>query len=276
MQTVRTIYAAHLSTCKALGRPFNILPNSTLNQKFNLFKDEVPLLNEYPIVGYVGIGNKGATYEVTSSNYVLTSPVPHLPRHSSLYNFIPFVVRPIAEDLPTEERMKYRMRVPVTIEGESYVAYYLRALTLNDVIPAVELRNVVDSNVSTSVFSPSLSDLSPAHPDLSNFNINTPSGDYLVSSAKVNLTLNQNDITNILEACTLLYGDPRYAVINEIALCSGVDKVLQGTFGSVTSNYLETIATQVNAFIYQYHALTETTSEVVIRFDVGSSEPLLF
>lgn len=275
MQTVRTIYAAHLSTCKAMGRPFTILPNSTLNQKFNLFKDEVPVPNEYPVVGYVGIGNKGATYEVTSSNYVLTSPVPHLASHASLYNFIPFVVRPIDDDLSTEERLKYRMRVPVTIEGEPHVAYYLRALTLADVIPGVELRNVFEGNISTSSWTPALSALSPVHPDISNVNWNEANGDYLVSTAKVNLTLNREDITNILDACNLLYGDPRYAVINEIALCSGVDKVLQGTFGAVTSNYVETIATQVNAFIYQYHALTETTSEVVIRFDIGSSEPLL-
>lgn len=275
MQTVRTILAAHLSTCKALGRPHTLLPNSTLNQKFNLFKDETPTINQYPVIGYVGIGNKGVTYEVTSSNFVLTSPVPHLPSHCALYNHIPFVVRHINDDLPADERIKYRLRVPVTVGGEPHVAYYLRALTLEDVIPGVELRNVTDGVISTDSFTPTVGDLSPTHPNVSNINLNNPSGDYLISSAKVNLVLNREDITNIRDACTALFGDPRYAVISEIALVSGVDKILQGTFGAVTSNYMEVIAAQVNAFIYQYHALTESSTEVTLRFDIGSSEPLL-
>lgn len=275
MQTVRTIYAAHLSTCKALGRPFTTLPNSTLNQKFNIFKDEAPLTNQYPIVAYVGIGNKGASYEVTTSNYVLTKPIPHLPRDASLYNMLPFVIRPIDDDLPAEERVKYRLRVPLTIEGSVYVAYYLKALNLDVVVPTVELRNVNNNIISTNSFVPELGDLSPTHPDLSNVNLNNPSGDYLVSTAKINFNLNRNDITNILDACTLLYGDPRYAVINEIALCSGIDRVLQGTFGDVTGNYTEAVVAQINAFIYQYHALNENTTEVNINFDLGSSEPLL-
>lgn len=274
MQTVRTIYAAHLSTCKALGRPHTLHPNSTLNQKFNLFKDDVPAINQYPVVGYVAIGNKGATYEVTSSNYVLTSPVPHSPRHAALYNHIPFVVRPINDDLPPEERIKYRLRVPVSVDGEPHVAYYLRSLTLEDVIPTTELRNVSAGNITTDTFTPSVGDLNPPHPTISNIDLNDPSGDYLISSAKVNLILNNNDIVNIRDACEQLFGDPRYAVINEIALVSGVDKIQQGTFGSVTSNYMEAIATQVNAFIYQYHALTESTTEVQLRFDIGSSELL--
>lgn len=274
---VRTIYAAHLSTCKMLNRPFTILPNSTLNQKFNLYKDELPLINEYPAVQYVAIGNKGATYEVTTSGMVLTTPTPHLPRDAALFNHIPFVVRNINDDISSTERVKYRMRVPITIEGTVYVAYYLRALNMTSVTPGVQLRNVdtTGNTITTTNFVPVPGDLSPTPPDVSNIDINDPSGDYLVSSAVINLTLNQEDIANIMEGCAILYGDPRYAVISEIALCSGVDKVLSGTFGSVTSNYTEVIAAQVTSFIAQYHALSSATTKVDIDFDVGTSEALL-
>ncbi len=54
---VRTIMSAHLVTCKLLNRPFTVLENSTLNQKFNLNASEVPNVNEYPVLGYIGIGN---------------------------------------------------------------------------------------------------------------------------------------------------------------------------------------------------------------------------
>lgn len=274
-QVVRTIYGSHLNTCKMLNRPFSVLPNSTLNQKFNLHANELPSINEYPVLGYIGIGNKGASYEVTTSSYVLTTPIPHLPRDASLYNFIPFVIRNINDDISSTERLKYRLRVPMTIEGITYVAYYLRTLDINDVIPSIELRNVDGEIITTSSFTPTLSDLSPNAPNISNVNLNNPNGDYLVSTAKVNFKLNQSDITNILDACSILYGDPRYAVINEIALCTGVDKILQGTFGGATSNYTDTIATQVAAFISQYHALTATTTEVNITLDIGSVSSLL-
>jgi len=276
METVvRTIYSSLLSTAKLLNRPLTILPNSTLNQKFNLHVNELPAINEYPVLGYIGIGNKGASYEVTSDSYVLTNPVPHLPRDASLYNFIPFVVRPINDDLSATERMRYRLRVPVTVGTTTYVAYYLRTLNISDLIPSVELRNVNGETITTSAFTPTLSDLSPTPPVISNNNLNTPSGDYLASTARVTFTLNQSDVNNIMDACALLYGDPRYAVINEIALCTGVDKVLQGTFGATISNYTDTIATQVAAFIYQYHALTVNTTKVEIEFDIGGSEALL-
>jgi hypothetical protein len=240
-----------------------------------LFANEVPNPNEYPTLAYIGIGNKGASYEVTSSGYVLTTPIPHLARDASLYNFIPFVIRDINNDLSSTERLKYRLRVPITIGSTQYVAYYLRVLNLTSVVPSVELRNVNNGVITTNSFTPTLSDLTPTPPDLSNVNLNDPNGDYLVSTAKVTFTLNQDDITNIMDACNLLYGDPRYAVINEIALCTGVDKILTGTFGNVTSNYTDVIAAQVAAFISQYHALTASTTQVEILIDLGSVEPLL-
>ena len=271
----RTIYASHLNTCKSLQRPFSILPNSTLNQKFNLFKDELPSINEYPVLGYIGIGNKGATYEVTDTNFILTTPVPHLPRDASLYNFIPFIVRNINNDISSTERIKYRLRVPITIGGTTYVAYYLRTLSINDLIPTVELRNVDGENITTSSFTPTLSDLSPNHPNISNSNLNTANGDYLVSTAKINFQLNANDIQEIMDACNILFGDPRYAVINEIAIVTGIDKILQGTFGGTTSNYTEVIAAQIATFISQYHALTTNSTKVEIDLDVGAVESLL-
>ena len=272
---VRSIYASHLANCMMMRRPFSVLPNSTLNQKFNLFKDELPASNEYPVLGYLGIGNKGATYEVTDTGFILTTPVRHLPRDASLYNFIPFLIRDINNDISSTERTKYRLRVPITIGNTTYVAYYLRALSLSNLVPSVELRNVDDENITTNSFTPTQSDLAPNHPNLGNTNLNTANGDYLVATSKVNFVLNQSDIQEIMDACTILFGDPRYAVINEIAIVSGIDKILQGTFGGATSNYTEVVAAQCATFIAQYHALTSNSTKVEIELDIGAVEPLL-
>lgn len=271
----RTIYSAHLSTAKLLNRPFNVLVNSTLNQKFNIYPGEVPAANEYPALGYLAIGNKGSTYDVTGTGFVLTTPIPHLPRHASLYNHIPFIVRPVASDLTSTERLNYRMRVPVTIGGVNYIAYYLKTLGISAVTPSVELRNVNNGTITTNAFIPALSDLTPTQVVVSNVNVNNPNGDYLVSTAKTPVLLNQQDITEILNACTILFGDARYAVINEIALCTGIDRVLSGSFNGVTANYTEVVATQIAAFISQHHTLTAATTQVQLEFDIGSVEPLI-
>lgn len=271
----RTIFAAHLQTAMILKKPFTVLPNSTLNQKFGIHEDQVPAVSEYPALGYMAIGNKGTTYDLAAGGYLLTTPIPHLARHAAAYNFLPFIVRRADDDISATERIRYRMRVPMSLGGVPHIAYYLRKLELDDVVPSVELRNVNDGLITNTPFTPDVSDLSPTHPVLSNVNMNTPNGDYLVSSAKTTFILNQNDITNIMEACLAIYGDPRYAVINEIMLVSGIDKNLPGQFGGVTSNYTEVIAAQVCAFISQNHILNNSTSEVNIGLSVGSPEPLL-
>lgn len=269
---VRTIYAAHLQTCKMLNKQFTVLPNSTLNQKYGIFQDEFPFQNEYPSLQYIAIGNKGVNYEVTSDNFVLVSPVPHSARHASLYNTIPFVLRNVADDLSPAERIKYRLRVPITINQVNYIAYYLMKLDMTGVIPSVELRNVQNTNVTVSNFIPDQSDLSPAPINISNVNINSSDGDYLASSAKINFSLTQEDISGIIDACTILYGDPRYAFISEIALVTGVDRSLTVN-GSLT--YTEIVSAQVAAFISQYHSLTQNSTGVSSTFDIGSVEPLI-
>lgn len=276
METVtRTILSAHLQTCKLLNKPFTVLPNSTLNQKFNIQPNEVPATNQYPNLGYICIGNKGASYEVATGNYILTTPIPHLPRHSALYNTIPFVVRPADDDIGPTERLRYRLRVPITLGDDNYIAYYLRTLNLDNVTPSVELRNVNDGVITSNPFEHELSDLSPTAPVITGGNISNPNGDYLVSTAKTTFILNRDDVENIMDACNIIYGDPRYAVINEIGLVTGVDKVVTGQFGAVTSNYTEIISAQIAAFISQYHALTNSTNEIQIGLNVGSVQPLL-
>jgi hypothetical protein len=274
---VRTIYASHIQTNKFLKdhQPFTILPNSTLNQKFNLFPNEVNGANEIPSLGYIGIGNKGASYDIGADNYVLTKPIPHLPRHASLYNFIPFVAKPTDNDLAPADREKYRMRVITTISGKEYALYYLKKFDMSNVTCDVELRNVNDGVITTTPFTPQLSDLSPTPPTVSNTNLNNPNGDYLVSTAKLTFTLNQDEINNIIDACVLLYNDERYAVINEIALCTGIDRTLSGQFGNTTAPYTEVVVAQVAAFISQYNALYRTTTSLTRVFDIGAVDPLL-
>lgn len=272
---VRTIYGSHIQTCKYLNLPFYLLPNSTLNQKFNNFAEEQISAYQYPTLAYMGIGNKGVEYEVGANNFILTKPIPHIPRHASLYNFIPFLVREIDNDIPADERKKYRMRVIRDIGNSTYIFYYLRKLDFTTVQAEVELRNVQDGNVTAQAFVPDQYDLNPVPPQISNVNLNNPNGDYLASSAKVSVKLSQRDVEEIMQACNILYGDSRYAVISEIALCTGVDREVSGRIGNTTVPYIEAVGVQVAAFLYQYYALNNNVEGVTIKYDIGAVEPLL-
>ncbi|MEM5878231.1 MAG: hypothetical protein QXF12_05125, partial [Candidatus Aenigmatarchaeota archaeon] len=120
-------------------------------------------------------------------------------------------------------------------------------------------------------FTPSPQDLNnPQPPTQTSHNFNDPDGDYLVASARLTFSLNQNEVQEIIDAVNLLFGDPRLAIINEIALVTGIDRQL--TVSSTT--YTEAVCAQISAFISQFHALTVNTTQVNIELDVGSVEPL--
>ena len=273
----RTIYAAYLETVRSLGKPFITMPNSTLNQKFNIYPSEKPAVNEYPILKGICIGNKGALYEIIEEDVISTKPKYHLADHAALYNHIPFLVRPIDNDISATERLNYRLRVPFTKGTIKYVAYFMKVIDISIMNPVTDIINVSNNGLTINVdtWTPSLSKLSPTPPVINNSEIVNPSGDYLSVSAMTSIILNSNDINEIMTACDIIYGNVNRAVISEIALCTGVDRQLSGQFGSVTASYTECIATQVNGFLYQYHALTYGQTEVNINLEVGAKEPLL-
>lgn len=280
--TVRTIYSSHLATCKYIGAPFQPLENSTINELFRVADSNYTIgANEYPNLKYVMIGNGGVKYEVVSENFVTTIPLAHLPRHASLYNPIPFVVRKLSDDLTANERKGYRMRkLFVDSEtNEQYVAYFIKVLPMDNITPVIEVRSVAGSLITSESFSPHVSDLTPAPVDLQEVDINNPNGDYLVSSARVDFELTDNDISNLKNACRIYLGDERLAVISEIAVCTGIDRAWELEGISTPTNrvlYDEAIATQVSTFLAQYYAIANMSSGFTISLDVGAVEPMLF
>lgn len=276
VRAIRTIDAAHLSTHKTIGKPYIPLANSTLNQKFNVFPDELPMKGEYPYVAYLAIGRRGAKLAASTMGDPIPSQIPHSPSHAALYEHIPFIVRKLNEDIPASMRKHYRMRVPFTgKDGNAYVAYYLLAIDMTKVNPVAELRHVEDGKVTSTVFEHEVSDLSPKHIQLDNLNKNDPNADCLVSTAKLEIRLNANDIAEIINAFTVIDGDATGAVISEIALVSGVDRTMQANISGVTGSYIECICAQVNSFIHKYTILDTTSTALDMVFDVGSSELMI-
>ena len=273
---VRSIYGAYLQTCALLGFNVDIKPNSTLNQKFDLFPNEIFNSGETPTVKYLTIGNGGHTASMGVDGLPLINPVPHSPRHAALYNHLPFIIREVGEDLTPSERLLYRLRVPRTIDGVNYMCYYAKVLDLSLVEPKIELRNNTDGIITATDFTPSLADLNPVKPVIPvNGNI-TSTGNYLASTAKIEFVMNEAEITELLNACNIIYGSDNYAFISEIGLCSGVDRTLMGNFGGPPSAYTEAVGVQIMNFISTAIPAYALSTSITQTIDVGSTSPLLF
>ena len=273
---VRSIYGAYLQTCALLGFNVDIKPNSTLNQKFDLFPNEIFSSGEIPTVKYLTIGNGGHTASMGVDGLPLINPVPHSPRHAALYNHLPFIIREVTEDLTPAERLMYRLRVPRTIDNVNYVCYYAKVLDLSMVEPKIELRNNTNGIITATDFTPSLADLNPVKPVIPvNGNI-TSTGNYLASTAKIEFVMNEAEITELLNACNIIYGSDNYAFISEIGLCSGVDRNLMGNFGGPPSAYTEAVGVQIMNFISTAIPAYALSTSITQTIDVGSTSPLLF
>lgn len=271
----RTIYGAYLQTCALLGLNVDIKPNSTLNQKFALFENEIFQAGEYPTIKYVTIGNGGHASSIGADGIPLVNPIPHSPRHSGLYNQIPFLIREVGEDITPAERLKYRLRVTKTFDGVNYICYYGRALDMTDIEPKIELRNNTNGVIVSSNFTPTLADLNPVKPIIpANGNISS-SGDYIATTAQIKFVMDANEIVELTNACNIIYGNDAYAFISELGLCTGLDRTLMGTFNGVQQAYTEAIGVQIVNFIntaVPVYALNNTFEFIT---DVGAVEGLL-
>jgi hypothetical protein len=278
---VRTVYGSFLQTCDYINHQLPVLPNTTLNEKFTILVDEVLAPGENPAVAYLAIGNKGHKFSIGAEGVAKPEILQHRPTDAALYNQLPFVLRDMSADLTPVERAKYAFRKVVTYNGVDYIAYYLKRVDTSLVAPEMSYKTVVTDPVTNTVttvvepFVPTTANLNPTPPTLSSVGTTVTTGDYVASTAKIQLDLSANEVQELLNVCNIMYGDEAYAIISEVALVSGVDRIYSLTYEGVTSNYKEVIAAQVCSFISTFISVQHSTNGVSNILDIGSTEPLL-
>jgi hypothetical protein len=272
---VRTVYSAHLQTAQYMNLPLTIKPNSTLNEKFNIHANLTLTTNELPTLKYFCIGNGGVRVTVGADGTPRTEVVQHRPRDAALYKHLPFVLRPVNSDLTAGERIKYRLRRLETHNGSTYAAYYARTMDFSSTVPVLELRTVNAGVITSTEFSPNIGDLNPTPPAIGSGGVLITTGDYIAANAKVPFTMSVTDIEEFMNVCNVLYGDPNYAIISEIALCSGADRSVTGDFNGTTIGYTESIATQICNFVGTFLPMNAINRNMTVMLNVGSVEPLL-
>lgn len=273
---VRSVYGAHLQTCLLLGAKLLLPASSTLNEKLGIQPDTLIPQDIYPHMRYAVIGNGGHKMIMGSNQISKPEPVQHRATDASLFNQLPFVLREINNDLSIGERAGYGLRRLEDHDGVPYIAYYLKRLDYQNVAAQLDYKTVNNGVTVTTPFVPNNSNLNPVPPDLTSSGVNVTTGDYISATAKVPFKLTESEVVEILNVSKILYGDDGYAIISEIGLCSGVDKVVSvasGTSGS-NINFNEVIGTQIVSFINGFFSMKFSNSGIDVLFDCGNTEAL--
>lgn len=274
INVTRTAYAAYLQTVKYLGlSPFRVIPHTTLNEKFGIAPTLTPAAGEVPNVRYLVIGNMGHYTIKGPDGSDETANRVHRSNDAALYNHIPFVLREPSNDIPADRRELYCLRTSETYGGKQYIAYYGRRINTTGVQPQLLELEVINGVVTATPYVPTVDDLNPVPPVISNSGTVIGSNKTVSASAIVKISLSAEEIRDITDAHRIRTGSIRSPIISEMGLCSGVDRRI--TAPGQAFQYLEVIACQVNVFISTNHPIGYNSSGLDITLDIGGVEPTL-
>lgn len=272
----RTIYGSALQTSQLLGVPHKIVPYSTLNEKFDIQPGVLPGPNERCAAQYFVIGAGGHRHVMGADNVPYTTPIEHSPNHAALYRHMPFVLREMNNDLTIAQRAKYGLRRLESHNGRQYAAYYAKRINLENVEANMEHTTMNEGVPTTVPFIPTSADLNPTPPQLPSTGVVTTSGNYLSATAVVPINFDANDVAELKNVARIMFDNELMAVISEIGIVSGVDRVVTGPGqGNTTFNYNEIIGAQIVTHITSYYSVGFTNQGFDFKVEIGATEPLI-
>ncbi|WP_250477887.1 MULTISPECIES: hypothetical protein [unclassified Caballeronia] len=273
-QSQRTAWGAYLQTCLLQNLPFTMMANTTLNEKFGVQAGVPPSPGILPSQRYYCIGNGGAGVTAGADSVALSQPPQHQATDAALFNHLPFIMRPVSADLSTSQMAQYALRQVITWNSVPYACYFLRRINFTGVGVELDMVTVSKGLSTITPYVPDASNLNPRPPTPAKGSINNLSGDYITAAAIVKLSFSAQDVTELINCANIIYGDPRYAVVNEIGLVSGVDKVVNVPVSGGSFNMSEVICAQICSFFNTYQAMNYQNGGVNNILSIGSTEPL--
>lgn len=271
----RTVLGEYIQTVNWPRLPFEMEPNTTLNEKFEILPKVAPEAGERPAMRYFAIGNLGHRSVQNTDRSEESEPIPHSPTDAACYNHIPFVLRENTgdNDLTTEQRARYCLRKIETHNNKEYIAYYGRRIDMSSGRAKFQKLTKDEDQVYPEDYSFTTDNLNPPLPSVGYEGVRAASRIQYAATAVMKITLDSNDIAEIIHAHQIRTGSTRSPVISEIALCTGVDKTVP--LPSSSTGYNEVIACQVNLFMSVHHAIGYSSGGMDIVVDFGAAEAQL-
>lgn len=272
----RTINGSRILAGLQQGKPYTHIANTTLNEALGIHADIMPTDGDTPRVRYYCIGIQGHVNRVGSDGGHYTQARQHSPDDFGLYQQIPFLLRGTGEDLTPAERAPYALRKIITINGENFIAYYIKRIPIS-ADPVKMLHNTVVDGVTTTVpFVPSNANLHPTPVDPASVNVISTNGTYLTTSAMMSLGFGPNDVLELIEVAKIMFGDENRALISEIGLVAGSDRTLSVTDpGQSAFNMNEVVMAQIATHITGLWPVAFSSEGFTYGLDLGGNEPLI-
>lgn len=89
------------------------------------------------------------------------------------------------------------------------------------------------------------------------------------------MTLDENDIKELINVAKIKYKDPRKAIVSEFILCSGVDHIATGeSFTSSAFQYMEVAGLQAIVFLNSFNSAALSNVEIGYDVVIGQTEPM--
>jgi hypothetical protein len=293
----RSVFGSALQTSRHLGLDHAVVENSSLNEAIEKLQlnstiitdlgllPTVPVYNEQTDTAanhlqYFAIGNGGHRNYTGSGGQPFTAPIPHKATDVTLFKWIPFkLIAPGQPDITGPELAKYRLRRIVTIGGQKYIGYWLKKLDLQGAATAMQRVTVTNGVPTTLPYAPAAGDIpSTPDPNLTQPGVFPNDGSYLTTTAGLEIVFDAAEIQDLRDAVNIMLGNELFAIISEVALCSGVDKEttvrkdIAG--GNLASQMMEAVGVQVNTHISAYYPVVYTNDGFDFRMDLGATEPL--
>lgn len=263
----------YLAAHQKLNHPYVPKPNTTLNEKLDIFANASVPSSAVFGVKYLVAGRGGLQVTAGAGGAPTIKKRPPRPTNTALYDMLPLCIRPINDGLTTAERSRYRLRNIQTIAGAEYEVYH--ALRINTDVTEIRQRMYNAATGNATDFAYSVTDMSPVPPILNVDGTVNTSGNYYRVDAMSSFVFDEFIINEILNAATIKYGDPDYAWISEFALCSGYDMAAPGNFNGSTQNYTEAMAVQISVFMATNSPLRYEDKDLTVNFNFGSLTPML-
>lgn len=273
--TTRTGIGNYIQTCMYLGVTPEILPFTTLNQKLNINESVTPTAEDRFALNYFCIGIGGHKWVTGAGSVPLLSTVRHAATDRTLYNMLPFVVRPLNNDVTDAERANLALRTVITdINDEQKIAYYARRLNKTGVAPTMRYHKFNKGNEVVTPWVPGSDDFDAEPKDKGAGGVVSVGGDMISVFAEMGINLNANEISEIINAATQIHGDPAYAIISEIGFCTGFNKHVNTNIGGVTVSMNEAMCVQIASFLSTMVNLNTSNNSLKIDMDVGAGDPV--
>jgi len=264
-----TIYNILLQSAMLSGKKYYPLPNTTLNEKWNIYPGYKFDNYQYPTLNLITIG-VGDPID-TNNNLLNFKKSIHSPIDGALYNHAPFYIVPVDATLNKVETALYRLRVLKEINGKSYYCYY--GLTISDILYQNQINLMKLSDIATGVVKyDTFTDSSILNPQPGRLiDIREITDQAVINIMKILVKLSSTVLSNLDNAIRMLYNIEDYT-INEIGVCSGIDV-------PITDTYTESMWTQINYFIssdLSRKAVYKIIKDNNLYIDVGGMLPLLY